>query len=254
MRQAIFRFYAELNDFLPPERRMKPFPHDFALPASVKDIIESLGAPHTEVDLILANGAPVGFTYLVQHGDRISIYPALTAFDVGSLGRLRPPLDHFRFVLDTHLGRLAAYLRMLGFDALYENVCDDNQLAQTSARENRILLTRDRGLLKRGSVTYGYFVRATEPRRQLVEVLQRFSLFSAVAPFQRCLRCNALLQTASKESISHLLPTRTGQYYSDFRFCDSCNRVYWAGSHHQHMQRFIERVLAAGRVHRETPR
>jgi len=245
MRQAAFRFYAELNDFLPPERRTRAFPHAFALPASVKDMIESMGVPHTEVDLILVNGKPAEFSHLVQDGEHISVCPAFTLLNVSSLLRLRPPLQDFRFVLDIHLGRLATYLRMLGFDVLYEISCDDQDLSRISARQNRILLTRDRGLLKRGEVTYGYFVRGTEPRKQLVEILRRFNLFRAVAPFQRCLRCNSLLQPVSKESISDRLPRRTGQYYNDFRICPSCDRIYWAGSHHEHMQRFIERILAA---------
>ena len=134
---------------------------------------------------------------------------------------------------------------MLGFDVLYQTHCDDEELAHTSAAEYRILLTRDRGLLKRGEVIWGYFVRATEPRAQLVEVLKRFNLFHLAAPFQRCLRCNALLQPIAKESIQDRLPPRTAQSYDNFRICPSCNRIYWAGSHQEHMQRFIERILTS---------
>jgi uncharacterized protein with PIN domain len=244
MRQAIFRFYAELSDFLPPERRRIAFPHVFLLPASIKDMIESLGVPHTEVDLILVHATPVEFTYLVQDGDRVSVYPAFTSLDVSSVIQLRPQLQEFRFVLDAHLGRLATYLRMLGFDTLYQSRCDDQDLSHTSASQDRVLLTRDRGLLKRGEVIYGYFVRATEPRRQLLEVLRRFNLFRLAAPFQRCLRCNCPLQPIAKESISDRLPRRTAERYNDFHICPSCNRLYWAGSHHAHMQRFMARILA----------
>jgi hypothetical protein len=178
--QVIFRFYGELNDFLSPEQRMRAFAHPLFLPGSVKDVIESLGVPHTEVDLILANGVPVVFSYLVQHGNYISVYPRLTSLDVSSLPQLRPPLQDMRSALDTHLGRLATYLGMMGFNALYETTCDDEELSRISAHDKRILLTRDRGLLKRGEVTYGYCVRATEPRRQLLEVLRRFNLFRVV--------------------------------------------------------------------------
>jgi uncharacterized protein with PIN domain len=239
-----FRFYAELNDFLAPEQRMRSFAHPLFLPASVKDVIESLGVPHTEVDLILANGVPVGFSSLVQHDDYISVYPRFTWLDVSSLVQLRPPLQDMRFALDTHLGRLAIYLRMMGFDALYETSCDDQELSRISAHEKRILLTRDRGLLKRGEVTYGYCVRETEPRRQLLEVLRRFNLFRSVAPFQRCLRCNALLRPISKESILQRLPPRTAECNHEFQICPGCDRLYWRGSHYEHMQRFIEHVLA----------
>jgi uncharacterized protein with PIN domain len=208
MREAVFRFHGELNDFLPTERREYAFPHRFLLPASVKDMIEALGAPHTEVDIILVNDFPVDFGYLVQDGDGISVYPAPTSQHTPSAVPLRPQLQVFRFVLDTHLGRLARYLRMLGFDVLYRTRCDDEELAHTSAAQDRIVFTRDLGLLKRAEVIWGYFVRATEPRAQLVEVLRRFNLFHLAAPFQRCLRCNAVLQPISKESIRDRLPSQ----------------------------------------------
>lgn len=243
MEQMIFRFYAQLNDLLSLERRMTTFSHAVLLPASVKDVIESLGVPHTEVGLILVNSEPLEFTYLVRDGDHISVYPSLTSLDVSSLLQLRPPLQDIRFAVDTHLGRLATYLRMLGFDALYGIGCDDRELSQISARESRILLTRDRGLLKRGEVTYGYFVRSTEPGKQLLEILRRFDLSRAASPFRRCLRCNALLQPVPKESVRDRLPPRTAQSYDQFQVCPGCDRLYWAGSHYAHMQRFIEHVL-----------
>jgi len=243
--QVILRFYGELNDFLSPEQRRKAFAHPLLLSASVKDVIESLGVPHTEVDLILVNTAPVGFRYRVRTGDYISVYPAFTSVDVLSLLRLRAPLNDIRFVVDTHLGRLATYLRMLGFDALYETSCDDQELSRISARETRILLTRDLGLLRRGEVNYGYFVRATEPRRQLREVLRRFHLFHSAAPFERCLRCNAQLRPIAKESILDRLPPRTAECYHEFQICPACGRLYWPGSHYEHMRRLLEHVLAA---------
>src|SRR3989338_9144205 len=116
MSRAHFRFYEELNDFLPPERRKTTFTREFRNRASVKDMIEALGVPHTEVDLILVNGASVDFSYLVQDGDRISVYPMFESFDIRPLVHLRPrPLREPKFVLDTHLGKLAVYLRLLGF-------------------------------------------------------------------------------------------------------------------------------------------
>ncbi|MCB0165564.1 MAG: Mut7-C ubiquitin/RNAse domain-containing protein, partial [Anaerolineae bacterium] len=187
-RAATFRFYADLNDFLPAHKRQRPFIHRFDLNASVKDMIESLGVPHTEIELILANGGPIDFSYLVQDGDRIAVYPFFTVLTPDSSHRVRPaPLDPPRFVLDVHLGQLARYLRMLGFDTLYRNNFDDEALARISNTEQRILLTRDRGLLKRSLVVYGYCLRTTRPRQQLLDVLHRFDLFEAVRPFQRCL-------------------------------------------------------------------
>ena len=244
MKRAYFRFYAELNDFLPPWRRMVPFACSFETSGSVKDMIEALGVPHTEVDLILANGSSVDFSYAVQNGDYISIYPVFESIDIKPLLRVRPePLREIRFVLDTHLGRLAGYLRMMGFDTLYRNDYQDEELVRISTNARRLLLTRDRGLLKRRAVTRGYFVRATEPRQQLAEVLRRFDLYRSIVPFARCLRCNGSLQAAEKQLIQDRLPPKTKQYFDEFRVCEACDRIYWKGSHYQRMQRLIERLL-----------
>jgi len=244
MKRAEVRFYSELNDFVAPWRRGRTTAYAFDVSGSVKDLIEALGVPHTEVDLVLANGESVDFSYRVKHGDRISVYPPFEAMDISSQLRLRPrPLRDLRFVADTHLGRLAAYLRMTGFDTVYRSDCGDEELAQISANENRILLTRDRGLLKRNIVTRGYCVRTTSPRDQFAEVLQRFDLSTTIAPFQRCVHCNKLLQPTRKELISDRLQPETKQYFEEFSICPACNRIYWKGSHYRRMQRFIESVI-----------
>ncbi|HYG98593.1 MAG TPA: Mut7-C RNAse domain-containing protein [Terriglobales bacterium] len=243
-RYAVFRYYAELNDFLPPERRFNSFRHDFELSGSVKDAIESMGVPHTEVELILCKRTPVDFSHLVQDGDQISVYPAFRTLDLSPVLQLRAPLRTARFVIDTHLGRLATYLRMLGFDAFYERTLGDKELSRISQAKERILLTRDCGLLKRSAVVYGYFVRATDPKQQVIEVLRRYNLFSAASPFQRCLRCNVRLQPVSKDSIARRLQPKTSQHFEEFRICTACGRIYWAGSHYEHMQRFVQDVLA----------
>ncbi|MGH9198492.1 MAG: Mut7-C RNAse domain-containing protein, partial [Acidimicrobiia bacterium] len=191
MKHVTFRFYAELNDFLPVERRHREFVCPFQGRVSVKDLIESLGIPHPEVDLILANGQSVDFTYVVCDADRISVYPMFESFDISPVIRLRPtPLREPRFVLDTHLGRLAAHLRLAGFDALYRNDYQDAELVEISTGQQRILLSRDQALLKCGALTHAYYVREIRHAGQLVEVLRRFDLCRLVKPFQRCLRCN----------------------------------------------------------------
>jgi uncharacterized protein with PIN domain len=244
MKQAEIRFYAELNDFLAPWRRSRTTSYGFDVSGSVKDLIEALGVPHTEVDLVLANGESVDFSYRVKNGDRISVYPEFEAMDISPLVRLRPqPLRDLRFVADTHLGRLAAYLRMTGFDTVYRRDYGDEELAKISASEKRMLLTRDRGLLKRNIVTRGYCVRTTNPREQFAEVLQRFDLSGSIAPFQRCVHCNELLQPTRKELISDRLQPETKQYYEEFCICPGCQRIYWKGSHYRRMQRFIESVI-----------
>jgi uncharacterized protein len=154
------------------------------------------------------------------------------------------PLREVRFVLDTHLGKLAAYLRMLGLDTAYDRDYTDENLARISLDERRILLTRDRGLLKRNMVVRGYFLRATNPREQLIEVLQRFDLFRSISPFERCMHCNALLRPIAKEMIAERLLPETRQHYEEFRACPKCDRIYWKGSHYQRMQRLIENILA----------
>jgi uncharacterized protein with PIN domain len=244
MGAAFFRFYAELNDFLPPDRRQTDFVHPFEDRISVKDMIESLGVPHTEVELIVVEGHPVDFSYIVQDGDHISVYPVFEAVDITPLVRLRPhPLREVRFVLDNHLGKLAAYLRLLGFDTLYRNDYDDEVLARLSVEERRILLTRDRGLLKRGDVTHGYWVRATDPEQQLIEVIRRFDLGRATRPFNRCLLCNNLLESVSKEEVRERLPPKVREQRVEFHICRSCDRIYWKGSHYQRMAQFVNRIL-----------
>ena len=250
MARARFRFYEELNDFLPPEYRKVEFEHTFDRRASVKDMIEAIGVPHPEIELILVNGESVGFDHIVRDGDRIAVYPVFEALDVSTALRLRSaPLRTIRFVLDTQLGTLARYLRLCGFDTLYRNDYGDAEIAEISAREHRILLTRDRDVLKRRIVTHGYFVRADDPRRQLAEVFARFDLHDAANPFTRCARCNGMLHDVDKQEIVHRLRPLTRHYYDDFRVCGNCGRIFWHGSHVQQ----IERLLASLRDDRKRP-
>jgi len=244
MSQIHFRFYAELNDFLPISLRQIRFLHDYSGSASVKHLVESLNVPHTEVDLILVNGRSVGFNHLVKDGNEISVYPVFESLDISAVGRLRPtPLRDTKFILDTHLGQLASYLRLIGFDTLYRNDFQDPELAKISSSESRILLTRDRGLLKRNLVTHGYCVRSRYPQEQLVEVVRRFDLSGSIEPFKRCLRCSSLLVPVEKEKIAHRLPTNTRRYYDEFTSCVGCQQLYWPGSHYQRMCRFLKEVL-----------
>lgn len=244
MKQACFRFYAQLNDFLPPEQRKQVVTYRFYVSGSVKDIIEAIGVPHTEVDFILVNGVPVEFGYQVKNDDYVSVFPKFRSIDLGPVPHLQPPaIAGRRFVADGHLGRLAAYLRMLGFDTLYRSDCQDDELARLSSSENRILLTRDRGLLKRNEVSRAYYVRATEPADQLAEVFREFDLGPMIDPFCRCMHCNALLHSVAKKSIQHRLLPETVKYFEEFYVCAGCQRVYWKGSHYRRMMRLIEAVM-----------
>jgi len=240
MARVQLRFYEELNDFLAAPLRKVGFTHVFDRRASVKDMIESFGVPHTEVDIILVNGHSVDFSYLVQDGDRISVYPVFESLDVSPLVRLRPePLRTPAFILDTNLGRLARYLRLLGFDCLYRNDFDDDTVASLAGEEPRTVLTRDRALLQRKIITRGYFVREVRPRNQVKEVLSRFDLYRLVAPYSRCSRCNGELQAVDKQAIEDRLEPKTRKYFDTFRRCASCGQIYWQGSHHARAQRLI---------------
>jgi hypothetical protein len=246
MATAELRFYEELNDFLPPERRRRPFAHVCARRATVKNVIEALGVPHTEVELILANGESVDFNYLVRNGDRIAVYPQFETFDVTPLLRLRPaPLRRTRFIADAHLGALAKYLRALGFDTLYRNDFRDDEVADIAARESRIVLSRDRGLLMRRTITHGCFVRATRPLDQIGEILRRLDLGRSARPFTRCLLCNAELETLNRDEAASRVPWDTAAYYAEFHTCRHCDRVYWAGSHFRHLRDVLTAVTAA---------
>jgi len=238
------RFYAELNDFLRDAQKKTRFKHELNRRTSVKDLIESLGVPHTEVEIILANGKSVDFSYIVKQQDDLSIYPMFESVDVTPLLKLRDaPLRDTRFVLDCHLGRLARYLRQFGFDTLYRNDYADDELAHTSASEHRILLTRDRSLLKRSIITHGYFVREFDPRKQLDEVIRRFDLRNQIIPFGRCTRCNGMVEVVNKAAVEHLLEPKTRRYFDDFWQCTSCGQVYWEGSHVKHMIKLTDEVL-----------
>jgi len=248
MATAAFRFYAELNDFLPRERRRIAFEREFSGRVAVKDMIESLGVPHPEIDLILVNGVSVDFGYLVRDGDSVSVYPVFESLDIQPVIRLRPePLRVLRFLLDAHLGRLAAYLRLLGLDTAYRNDFTDAELARRSALEERILLTRDRGLLKRSEVTRGYCVRASAPREQAREVVERFDLRRAIVPFRRCLSCNGLLQPVEKQAVENLLPPGTRDRFDVFYRCSDCGKIYWPGSHYSRLQSLVTDFLSPPR-------
>lgn len=244
---ASFRFYEELNDFLAPPHRRRAFEAPCARAATVKHMIEALGVPHTEVELVLVNGESVGFDRLLAHGDRVSVYPRFETFDVTPLLRVRAtPLRVTRFIADAHLGGLARLLRLTGFDTLYDNHYDDAELVAIATREGRIALTRDRELLKRRELTHGCFVHALKPEQQAAEIVQRLDLARSARPFSLCLECNAPLRPIDKADVAHRLPADVRARQARFSTCDRCQRVFWEGSHWQRMQAIVTRLLACG--------
>jgi uncharacterized protein with PIN domain len=249
MSRATFRFYEELNDFLPAEDRKRSIPFDFDVAPTVKDAVESLGVPHVEIDLIVVNEESVGFAYRLGDGDRVAVYPVFESIDISPVIRLGPkPLRAPAFVADVHLRKLARYLRLLGLDTRHAPDLDDGEIIDLAARERRIILTRDRQLLKHGAVTHGTWIRSTEPIEQAREVVRRFDLMGQVRPFTRCPSCNGRLAPAEKEDVLERIPPRTAAWLDDYRECTSCGKLYWRGTHVGRLEELVRRILHAGEL------
>lgn len=243
MVSATFRFYGELNDFLARARRGRSFAAPCARAATTKHMIEALGVPHTEVELVLLNGEPRGLDDILEEGDRIAVYPRFTTFDVADVARLdqRPP-GRVRFVADAHLGGLARLLRMAGFDTIYRNTLNDAEVEAIAEGDGRAVLTRDRELLKRRGIAYGCYVRALKAEAQLREVAERFGLAERMRPFTLCLSCNAPLRPIAKAAVRDRLPPRVAATQDEFSTCDRCHGVFWKGSHWQRMAGVLNEI------------
>jgi uncharacterized protein len=235
MSVAYFLFQGRLNDFLPHDQREQVIDVRFRERQSVKHLAESLGVPHPEIGRVQVNDREEPLSVITQDQDRVEIQPIPDGY-----------AGEPRFVIDNHLGRLAAYLRMLGFDCQYQNDIDDIQLADIARREQRILLTRDRRLLMRKSVVDGYCLRSLNSLEQLTEVVRRFDLAQRVIPFHRCLRCNHILEPVSKAEVLDRLEPLTKQYFDEFHICRACGQIYWKGSHYDKMQTLVENIAALG--------
>lgn len=252
MYRVLIRFYEELNFFLKAEDKQRDITVDFPGKRSVKDLIESLRVPHTEVDLILVNGSPVGFDYIVRHGDHISVYPEFECLDISGITPLKNrPLRRTTFVADVHLHTLARKLRMLGFDTDYEKHRDDDVLADISEREKRVLLTRDRQLLMRRKVSRGLYVHNTDPDRQVREVVRRLDLYTDIHPFKRCVICNTPIEPLGEDNplYDRLLagvPKDVKRRRDSYYYCPSCVKIFWRGKHVEKMEAFIEELRAEG--------
>jgi len=242
-RSVVFRFYAELNEFLPVARRAGAFACALDGEVTVRGAIEALGVPASAVDLVIVDGEPVVFGHRLRGGERVAAYPVFEALDIGPVARLRPrPLRVTRFIADVHLGKLARYLRLLGFDTLYRNDYDDATLVAIARADRRVILTRDRQLLRRRAATHGYWLAATQPREQLGEVIRALDLCSQMAPFTRCLRCNGPLAAVSLAAICAQLPAAVQAAGYAFSRCARCGKVYWPGPHYAPMRALLRAV------------
>ena len=246
MPHAEFRFYEELNDFLPAGKRKLSISRSFIGTPAVKDTIESCGVPHTEIDLILVDGESVGFDHHLTGGERVAVYPVFEGLDISPVTRLHErPLRRPRFLIDANLGRLARLLRLLGFDCRYDQQMDDDEIARTAAEESLTILTRDRGLLMRRIVRRGYFVRSQAPRTQAAEVMRRFDLREQVRTFTRCVDCNGLIRPVPKAEVQDRLPHKTRQFYDTFYQCSGCSKLFWRGAHWKNLLDLVDEIRSA---------
>lgn len=237
MATALFRFHGELLRFLPSDRRGEGFLHACARAATLKNAIEALGVPHTEAAVIRVNGEGATLDRIVREGDVIEVFPWWA-------GEAPEPLPG-GFLADAHLGGLARFLRMLGFDTLHENAFADEDIRRLARDERRVVLTRDRELLKCRDIARGCFVHALEPQAQLGEVAKRYGLARRARPFTLCLHCNLPLVEVDRDSVLERLPERVVELHERFTHCRGCDRVYWPGSHYDRMRQALGEVLSA---------
>jgi uncharacterized protein len=243
--KAMFRFYEELNDFLPVEKRKVPFEYSFNCRPSVKDAVEAIGVPHTEIDMIIVNGVSVTFSYNLSDNDYVSVYPVFESFDMSGITHLRGnPLREPKFIADVHLGKLARQMRLLGFDTIYENNLADDEIIRRSLFEKRAILTRDKGILMNRAVTHACWIRSTNYREQLEQVINRFDLNRLLNPFTRCLDCNGFIENVPKEKILLKLKPGTTLYYDEFWRCMVCGKIFWKGSHYLKMKKIVDKFTS----------
>lgn len=241
---ADIHFHEPLQELLRSKKGKHQVRIEFNGHQTIKHLVESQGIPHTEIGQMQVLDGQIGFSHLVKNGDRVHVHPATPELDQLSgmfkNGKLTIPA---RFILDNHLGKLAADLRMLGFDADYSNRFQDQELAETAVAQGRILLTRDRQLLMRKTIRFGYLVRSLDPDEQLPEILERFDVYSDIHLFMRCMRCNQLLKQVEKKEIEDQLQPLTKKYFLEFHVCTGCGQVYWPGSHVERMEKRLASIL-----------
>jgi uncharacterized protein with PIN domain len=244
MPMVTFRFYEELNDFLPKNRRKVDFEVMFNEKRSIKDMIEALGIPHTEVDLILVDGNSVGFNYILQDNDRVSVYPVFESLNITNVTHLRKiPLRKNKFIADINLGNIVKYMRALGFDLFFDSLLSTREIIEISKRENRIILTKDSKLLKFKDVSHGIFIRSGTTIEQIRRIINYLDIKDDIKPFSRCLQCNTTLDVVPKEKILNQIPPMTIEFCDEYVQCQSCDKIYWKGTHFINMMRVLKQIL-----------
>ena len=190
------------------------------LPTTVKDFLEAAGIPHCEIGSITAAGHPLGLDHLLTYDISLAV-----------VSTQPHPLDDVRFICDQHLGTLARLLRMMGFDTTWERDWLEPELARRAVNEDRVVLSRNRSLLKRKALTQALLIRGNRPDDQAAEVLHRFLLAGQIQMFNRCTACNGLVEPVSKAKVRDRIPPRTKLWLDDYFLCRDCDNLYWEGTH-----------------------
>ena len=244
MPKVTLRFYEELNDFLPEKRRRTDFEAPLKGKQSIKDMIEALGVPHTEVDLILVNNLSVDFSYILHDNDRVSVYPVFELLNITHITRLRKiPLRRNRFIADINLGDIVKYMRVLGFDVYFDSTLSNRNIIEISNQNNRIILTRSKKLLKFKAVSHGLFIRPGTTTQQIRHIIDYLDIQEDIKPFSRCLKCNTLLVAVQKKDILDRIPEKTKEYCHDYGLCPSCDKIFWKGTHYMNMKKVLGPIL-----------
>lgn len=244
MPKGTFRFYEELNDFLPKHRRKTDFEAGFKRKRSIKNVIAALGVPHTEIDLVLANGKSVDFNYILQDGDQVSVYPVFESFNITDVTLLRKiPLRRNKFIADINLKDIVKSMRVLGFDLYYDPLLATREIIELSKREHRIILTKNRELLKFKDVTHGIIIRPGTTTEQIRQIIDYLDIKDNIKPFSRCLRCNTLLKSVLKDKILDRIPQKSKEFCDEYVQCQSCDKIYWKGTHFINMKKVVKQIL-----------
>jgi hypothetical protein len=248
MKTVRFRFYEELNRYLPEEKQKIWFEFSFPDVITIEEALELLGVPAPEIDLILVNQQSESLEYQLKEGDRISVYPVFELLDIAGISSVREtPLRRPAFICDAHLGRLCRYLRMFGLDSLYSNLYTADEIIEISLLEKRIILSRSLTLVRNERVTHAYWVRSSDPTEQLKDILENLNLSSSFRPLTRCLNCNSLLEPIEKTQVISRLQPNTARYFDEFFICNNCNHIFWKGTHYDNMLDFISRYTDTGK-------
>lgn len=207
-----------------------------AHPTTVKDFLEAIGIPHCEIGSVLADGNPLELDTLLNRDTQLVVDPVAPWIP-----------DPLRFICDQHLGSLTRLLRIMGFDTAYGQEWKEPEIARKALNQDRVVLSRNRRLLKRKTLPKAMLIRSHQTDVQVTEVLRRFDLAEKIAPFSRCPHCNGTVAPVPKEKVRDDIPPRTRVWLDDFYQCAGCRQLYWEGTHVTTLKRRIETMRQAAK-------